>query len=78
MLAYHTVLLILQEVLYHRCFQIPGFANIPMVKSFMRSVFQLGLSLPRYKTVWNVHFFLTLFVINNVLKIYHLKLLPYD
>jgi len=42
-------------VLYHRCFQIPDFASIPIVKRFMRGVFQLRPSLPRYKSVWNVH-----------------------
>ena len=36
-------------------FQIPDFANIPVVKRFMRGVFQLRPSLPRYQSVWNVH-----------------------
>ena len=54
MLAY-TVLLILQEVLYHRCFLSPDFASIPMVKRFMCGVFQLKLSFLRCKSVWNEH-----------------------
>ena len=36
-------------------FQIPGFADIPVVKRFMCGVFQLRLSLCRYNSVWNVH-----------------------
>ena len=31
------------------------FANIPIIKRFMRGVYQLRPTLPRYQTVWNVH-----------------------
>ena len=36
-------------------FQIPDFGINPTVKRFMRGVFQLRPSLPRYQSVWNVH-----------------------
>ena len=36
-------------------FQIPDCANISVVKRFMRGVFQLRPSLPRYQSVCNVH-----------------------
>ena len=32
-----------------------NFGNLPIVRRFVRGIFQLRPALPKYKTVWNVH-----------------------